>query len=257
MAHNDFSAAKTIFITGATSGFGAATARLFAQNGWKVVGTGRREDRLKALQNEFPEGQIHIVQMDLTDEASIKAGVDALPESHSTVDCLFNNGGLALGVDKVPNVSREQWRTMVETNIMGVLDVTLNVLPHLKKAGKGAAIINVGSIAGSFAYPGGNVYGATKAFTHQFSYNLRCDLAGSDIRVTSLEPGMAKSEFTLVRTGSEEANEKLYEDVLPLVPQDIAEIVWFLATRPAHVNINCVEVMPVAQTPATPQIHRG
>lgn len=257
MAHQVFPDAKTIFITGATSGFGAATARLFAQNGWKVVATGRRVARLNELKDAFPEGQIHIVPMDLTDEASIKAGVDALPESHSTIDCLFNNGGLALGVDKVPDVSRAQWRTMVETNIMGVLDVTLNVLPHLKKAGKGAAIINVGSIAGSFAYPGGNVYGATKAFTHQFSYNLRCDLAGSDIRVTSLEPGMAKSEFTLVRTGSAEANEKLYEDVLPLLPQDIAEIVWFLATRPAHVNINCVEVMPVAQTPATPQIHRG
>jgi NADP-dependent 3-hydroxy acid dehydrogenase YdfG len=246
-----------IFITGATSGFGAATARLFAQNGWQVVATGRRLERLQALQAEFAEGTVHVAQMDLTQRQSIVAAVRDLPEAFQPVTCLFNNGGLALGTQPVPDVDLEDWESMIETNIKGLIHTTLELLPQLRAAGRGAAIINTGSIAQRFAYPGGNVYGGTKAFVHQFSENLRTDLAGTDIRVTSLEPGMSKTEFTLVRThGDAEANEKMYEGVEPLVPEDIAELVWFVATRPPHVNIGQVEIMPVAQVPSRPSIVR-
>jgi len=245
-----------IFITGATSGFGAATARLFASKGWNVVATGRRGDRLETLRAEFPAGRVHIAQLDLMDRQSIADAVAALPEDFRPVTFLFNNGGLALGTQPIPDVDAGDWDTMIETNIKGLIHTTLEVLPLLEAAGRGASIINTGSIARRFAYPGGNVYGGTKAFVHQFSENLRADLGGR-IRVTNLEPGMAKSEFTLVRThGDAEANEKTYAGVEPILPEDIADIVWFLATRPAHINIGHIEVTPVIQVPARPTIIR-
>lgn len=248
---------KVIFITGATSGFGAATARLFAGNGWKVVATGRRAERLDALKAEFPEGTVHTAVLDLMDRESIVGAVAALPEAFKPVTCLFNNGGLALGTQKMPDIDLKDWRAMVETNIMGLIHTTQEMLPLLKAAGRGASIVNVGSIAGRFAYPGGNVYGASKAFVRQFSYELRCDLEGTDIRVTSLEPGMAKTEFTEVRThGDKQANERFYDGVEPILPGDIADTVWWLANRPAHININSVEVMPLIQVPQIPKIIR-
>jgi NADP-dependent 3-hydroxy acid dehydrogenase YdfG len=250
-------ATPVIFITGATSGFGAATARLFAGNGWKVIATGRRLDRLQALQQEFPAGTVHIAEIDLRDRASIERSVAAIPEAFKPVKVLFNNGGLALGSDPIPNIDQDDWQTMIDTNISGLINTTMAVLPLLRDAGRGAAIVNVGSIAQRFAYPGGNVYGATKAFVHQFSENLRADLAGSDIRVTSLEPGMAKSEFTLVRThGDADANEKMYQGVEPILPENIADIVWFLASQPPHINIGILEVTPVVQVPSRPTIVR-
>jgi NADP-dependent 3-hydroxy acid dehydrogenase YdfG len=246
-----------IFITGATAGFGAATARLFARNGWNVVATGRRTERLKALQQEFPAGQIHIATLDLTDRPSIEAAVDALPAEFRPVMCLFNNGGLALGSNPIPEARSEDWETMIETNIKGLIYATTAVLPLLKAAGRGASIINVGSIAQRFAYPGGNVYGATKAFVHNFTENLRTDLGGGDIRVTGLEPGMSKTEFMKVRTyGDNEANERFYEGVEPILPENLADIVWFIANQPPHININFLEVMPTAQIPTRPTIVR-
>lgn len=248
---------KTVLITGATSGFGEASARLFAKNGWKVIATGRRLERLEALKAAFPAGQVHAAQMDLTDHDSIVAAIKNLPEAFKPVTCLVNNGGLALGKNPVPDIRLEDWRTMVETNIMGLIHMTQEMVPLLKTAGRGASIINIGSVAGHYAYPGGNVYGASKAFVKQFSNNLRTDLAGSDIRVTNLEPGMAKSEFTQVRTyGDAEANEAFYEGAEPLVPDDIAETVWWLANRPAHVNISLIEVMPLCQIPTGPTVLR-
>lgn len=248
---------SVIFVTGATSGFGAATARLFARNGWKVVATGRRTERLEALRDEFPAGQVHAATMDLTDRASIDAAVVDLPAEFRPVTCLFNNGGLALGSSPIPDVRREDWDTMIETNIKGLINTTMAVLPLLHEAGRGASIINVGSTAWRFAYPGGNVYGATKAFVHNFTENLRTDLNGGDIRVTVLEPGMAKTEFTKVRTyGDEVANEKLYEGVEPILPENIADMVWFVANQPPHININILEVMCTAQIPARPDIVR-
>ncbi len=248
---------SVIFITGATSGFGAATARLFAGNGWKVIATGRRQERLDALKDDCPPGSVHTMQMDLTEHESIVAAIAAIPEAFRPVKCLFNNGGLALGAKPMPDIRLEDWRTMVETNIMGLIHTTQEMLPQLKQAGRGASIINVGSIAGRFAYPGGNVYGASKAFVHHFSYELRCDLAGSDIRVTNFSPGMAKTEFTEVRTyGDKEANEKFYEGLEPILPEDVADIIWFVANLPAHLNINALELMPLIQVPAIPKILR-
>jgi NADP-dependent 3-hydroxy acid dehydrogenase YdfG len=245
-----------IFVTGATSGFGAATARLFAANGWKVVATGRRKERLDALANEFP-GLIHAAPLDLTDKASVDAAVAALPENFKPIMCLFNNGGLALGSAPIPDTRFEDWERMIDTNIKGLLYTTMAVLPLLKSAGRGASIVNVGSIAGRFAYPGGNVYGATKAFVHNFSENLRTDLGGGDIRVTGLEPGMAKTEFTQVRTyGDAEANETFYQGVEAILPGDIANMVWFVANQPPHININFLEVMCTAQIPARTNIVR-
>lgn len=246
-----------IFITGATSGFGAATARRFAQNGWKVVATGRRTERLEALQAEFPPGRVHIATMDLRDKAAVETVVAALPADFTPIMCLFNNGGLALGSKSIPDTRFEDWETMIETNIKGLLYTTMAVLPSLRAAGRGASIVNVGSIAARFAYPGGNVYGATKAFVHNFTENLRTDLGGGDIRVTGLEPGMAKSEFTKVRTyGDDEANEKFYEGVEPILPENIADMVWFIANQPPHININYLEVMCTAQIPSRTTIVR-
>jgi NADP-dependent 3-hydroxy acid dehydrogenase YdfG len=245
-----------IFVTGATSGFGAATARLFARNGWKVVATGRRQERLDALKAEFP-GLIHAARMDLTDKASVEAAVTGLPADFRPIMCLFNNGGLALGSKPIPETRFEDWETMIDTNIKGLLYTTMAVLPLLQQAGRGASVINVGSIAGRFAYPGGNVYGATKAFVHNFSENLRTDLGGGDIRVTGLEPGMAKSEFTTVRTyGDTVANETFYQGVEPILPENIADMVWFIANQPPHININFMEVMCTAQIPARTNIVR-
>lgn len=245
-----------IFVTGATSGFGAATARLFARNGWKVVATGRRQERLDALAAEFP-GLIHGARLDLTDKQSVEAAVAGLPADFRPITCLFNNGGLALGSKPIPDTRFEDWEQMIDTNIKGLLYATMAVLPLLRDAGKGASIVNVGSIAHRFAYPGGNVYGTTKAFVHNFSENLRTDLGGGDIRVTVLEPGMAKTEFTKVRTyGDDQANEAFYQGVDPIRPEDLADIVWFLANQPPHINISIVEVTPTAQIPSRPTIVR-
>lgn len=245
---------EVIFITGATSGFGEATARLFAERGWNVVATGRRAGRLDALAAAAPE-QILPLAFDLMDKDAIEAALSGLPESHRPIKCLFNNAGLALGTKPVPEADTDDWRQMVETNIMGLVHMSQAAVPLLKQAGRGASIINVGSIAGRFPYPGGNVYGASKAFVRQFSYELRTDLAGTDIRVTSFEPGMAKTEFTLVRTkGDQAANEELYRGVEPLLPQDIAQTVWWLANLPPHMNVNALELMPLQQVPARPLI---
>lgn len=245
---------EVIFITGATSGFGEATARLFAERGWNVVATGRRAGRLDALAAAAPE-QILPLAFDLMDKDAIEAALSGLPESHRPIKCLFNNAGLALGTKPVPEADTDDWRQMVETNIMGLVHMSQAAVPLLKQAGRGASIINVGSIAGRFPYPGGNVYGASKAFVRQFSYELRTDLAGTDIRVTSFEPGMAKTEFTLVRTkGDQAANEELYRGVEPLLPQDIAQTIWWLANLPPHMNVNALELMPLQQVPARPQI---
>ncbi|MCF6343792.1 MAG: SDR family NAD(P)-dependent oxidoreductase [Devosiaceae bacterium] len=248
---------KIIFITGATAGFGEATARLFAKNGWKVVATGRRLERLEKLQNALGKDKVHIAQMDLTDHASIKNAIDNLPNEFKPIDCLLNNGGLALGLGSIPDIKIDDWRIMVETNIMGLILTTQEMIPLLKQAGRGASIINIGSVAARNAYPGGNTYGATKAFVSQFSYNLRTDLAGSDIRVTELAPGMAKSEFMKVRTyGDDDVNESFYEGLEPILPEDIANNVWFIANQPDHININMIEIMPLCQVPGRPEIIR-
>ncbi len=239
---------KIILITGATSGFGRASAELFSQNGWKMILTGRRRDRLFELREKLGPDTVHIAVVDVRDLSQVREMVQGLPEGFRDIDILLNNAGLALGLGPAQETDLDQWETMVDTNIKGLLYMTRLLLPGMVARGKGH-IINIGSVAASWPYPGGNTYGATKAFVQQFSRNLRADLHGTGIRVTTIEPGLAESEFSLVRFGGDkEKAAKVYEGTEPLSPADIAEIIYWTASRPAHVNINCVEVMPLCQS---------
>jgi len=240
---------KTVFITGATSGFGRAAARRFADAGWTLALTGRRTERLQALREELaPLASVHIAALDVRDDAAVKAVVEALPEEFRALRVLVNNAGLALALQPAQKVELEDWRTMIDTNITGLVNVTHALLSALLAAGRGASIINIGSIAGEWPYPGGHVYGATKAFVKQFSYNLRCDLIGTGVRVTDIAPGMAETEFMLVRTkGDQAASDRFYRDTEPLTAEDIAEQIFYVANLPDHVNINRLEIMPTRQ----------
>ncbi|RLM23432.1 NAD(P)-dependent oxidoreductase [Brenneria alni] len=238
-----------VFITGATSGFGHAAARHFAANGWSLILTGRRETRLKALSDEL-SGRVPVYYsaLDVRDAQAVKQLVEALPAEFKAVKTLVNNAGLALAPNPSQSVALEDWHTMIDTNITGLVNVTHALLPTLIATGKGASIINIGSIAGQWPYPGSHVYGASKAFVKQFSYNLRCDLQGTGVRVTDLAPGIAETEFTLVRTkGDQAASDQLYRGTTPLTAEDIAGQIYLIATLPDHMNINRIEVMPVRQ----------
>lgn len=238
-----------VFITGATSGFGRAAARRFAQAGWSVVITGRREDRLKALADELlPLVPVHYAALDVRDSSAVQQVVADLPAEFKQVKALLNNAGLALSPNPAQSVALEDWHTMIDTNVKGLVNVTHALLPTMITTGAGASIINIGSIAGQWPYPGSHVYGGTKAFVKQFSYNLRCDLLGTGVRVTDLAPGIAETEFTLVRTkGDQAASDKLYRGTTALSAEDIAEQMFYIATLPDHICINRVEVMPTRQ----------
>lgn len=237
---------KIVFITGATSGFGAACARRYAQDGASLVLLGRRRERLAALQEELGV-PVHTIAVDIRDRDALLAEIDALPAPFDQVDILINNAGLALGLEPAHKADLDDWETMVDTNIKGVMYCTRAVLPGMVERKRGH-VINIGSVAGTYPYPGGNVYGATKAFVHQFSLNLRADLLGSRVRVTCVEPGMADTEFSLVRFKGDAAKAKApYKGLEPMTGEDIAEVIHFVATMPAHVNINILEMMPVVQ----------
>jgi 3-hydroxy acid dehydrogenase/malonic semialdehyde reductase len=239
--------AKTIFITGATSGFGEACARLFAQNGYKLILTGRRSDRLEKLRRDLA-ADTHIITQDVRDKEAVQNDIANLPEGFKDIDVLVNNAGLALGLGPAHEADLDQWETMVDTNIKGLMYCTRYILPGMVESNQGH-IINIGSIAGNWPYPGGNVYGATKAFVKQFSHNLRTDLLGTKIRVTNIEPGLAETEFSVVRfNGDKEKAAKFYEGTEPLTAENIADIVLWVTTQPTHVNINRIEVMPVCQS---------
>ena len=247
---------RTALITGATSGFGAAAARRFTAGGWRVIATGRRVDRLQALVDELGGDRVHAAAFDVRDETAMEAALAALPEGFRDIDLLINNAGLALGTAPAQSADPDDWRTMIATNICSLVTLTHRLLPALI-ARKGA-IINISSIAGTYPYPGGNVYGGTKAFVTQFSLGLRSDLHGTGVRVTSIEPGMAETEFTLVRThGDQAASDKLYDGARPMTAEDIAETLFWVATLPPHLNINRLELMPVTQSFAGFQVHRG
>ena len=245
------------FITGATSGFGAACARQFATHGWRLIVCGRRQDRLEALRTELAATvPVHAVALDVRDEAAVNAAVAALPTEFAAVDLLVNNAGLALGLEPAHRCAMDDWQQMVDTNIKGLLYCTRAILPGMVTRNRGH-IVNIGSVAGNYPYPGGNVYGATKAFVRQFSLNLRADLLGSRVRVTNIEPGMAETELSLVRfKGEADKSARVYAGTQPLQAEDIAETVYWVATRPAHVNINTLEVMPVCQAFAPFAINR-
>ena len=247
---------RTALITGATSGFGAAAVRRFVAAGWRVIATGRRADRLQALVDELGADKVHAAAFDIRDEAALDAALDALPAAFRDIDLLVNNAGLALGTAPAQQASLDDWRTMIETNVLALVTVTRRLLPLLVE--RKGAIINIGSIAGSYPYPGGNTYGGTKAFVRQFSLGLRSDLHGTGVRVTDIEPGMAETEFTLVRThGDQAASDKLYAGAQPMTADDIAEQIFYVATLPPHLNINRLEIMPVSQSFAGFQVHRG
>lgn len=245
---------RTIFISGATAGFGAATARRFIAEGWRVVGTGRRSERLDAMRAELGE-RFHGAAFDITDEAAMTAALEALPAGFAAIDVLVNNAGLALGTRPAPHSALSDWKTMIATNVGGLVALTHRLLPGLIE--RRGAIVNISSVAAHWPYSGGNVYGATKAFLRQFSLGLRSDLHGTGVRVTSLEPGLAESEFLLVRTGGDQkAHDAHYRGANALQPADIAGTIHWIATLPAHVNINALEIMPVSQSLAGFQIHR-
>lgn len=244
----------TILITGATSGFGEAAVRRFAKAGWRVVGTGRRAERLAGLKGEL--GDLFFpAAFDITDDAKMDAALAALPGAFGDIDVLVNNAGLALGTQPAPGCDLGDWKTMIATNVTGLAAITHRLLPMLIE--RRGMIVNLASIASNWPYPGGNVYGGTKAFVRQFSLGLRSDLHGKGVRVTSIEPGLCESEFTLVRTGGDQAAyDKLYNGAHALTPQDIADTIYWVATQPPHVNINTLELMPVSQSWAGFQVHR-
>lgn len=244
----------TILITGATAGFGQATARKFIAEGWKVIGTGRRKERLEAMKLELG-GNFHALAFDITDAEAISSSISSLPEDFQTIDVLLNNAGLALGTAPADQMDVTQWHTMINTNVTGLVNMTHRLLPQLI-AQKGI-VINLSSVAASWPYSGGNVYAGTKAFVRQFSLGLRSDLHGKGVRVTSIEPGMCETEFTIVRTGGNvEASNNLYRGVNPIMPDDIANTVLWIANQPKHININSIEIMPVNQSFAGFQVHR-
>ncbi|MDB5988441.1 MAG: family NAD(P)-dependent oxidoreductase [Nevskia sp.] len=235
-----------VFVTGVTSGFGAAITRRFIAAGAKVVGSGRRADRLQALHAELG-GNLLPLPLDVRDRAAVEASIAGLPPEFAEVDVLVNNAGLARGLELAPKADLDDWDVMVDTNIKGLLYCTRALLPGMVARDRGH-IVNLGSTAGEFPYPGGNAYGATKAFVHQFSLNLRADLLGSKVRVTSIEPGLAETEFSVVRFGGDASRaSSIYAGTEPLSADDIAETVEWVVRRPAHVNINTISMMPVCQ----------
>ena len=247
---------RTAFITGATSGFGAAAAKRFVASGWRVVATGRREDRLRALVDELGAGNVHPAVFDVRDEAAMRAALAALPEGFRDIDLLVNNAGLAQGTLPAQRADLSDWQTMIDTNIRALVVITHALLPTL--ISRRGAIVNVSSTAATYPYTGGNVYGGSKAFVSQFSLGLRADLHGTGVRVTALEPGMAETEFTLVRThGDQAASDALYKGAQPMTAEDIAGTIHWIATLPPHLNINRLEMMPTSQSFAGFQIARG
>jgi serine 3-dehydrogenase len=236
---------KTILITGATAGFGEAAARKFVSGGWNAIGTGRRESRLRKLQEELGDAFLPL-EIDMRDVDAVES-LGKLDSPWGEIDLLLNNAGLAPPTDPLPETEWERIEDVIETNVTGLVALTRALLPKLVE--RKGQIINLSSVAATYPYKGGAVYAGTKAFVRQFSLDLRSDLAGTGVRVTSVEPGMAETEFTIVRTGGDkEASDKLYAGMDPMTSEDLADLFWWLANLPPHLNINTVELMPVSQS---------
>ena len=251
----------TVLVTGATAGFGEATARRFLAHGHKVIAAGRRGERLEALKASLPleqQKKLHILVLDVCDSAQVDSLAASLPSEFAKVTILVNNAGLALGLEPAYQTSIADWDQMIDTNIKGLVHMTRAFLPGMVER-KCGHVINVGSVAGLYPYPGSNVYGASKAFVKQFSLNLRADLIGTRLRVTCVEPGLSSgTEYSNVRFKGDDAKaEKVYEGVEALSSDDVAEAIFWSATLPAHMNINAVEIMPIQQSFAGTTIHRG
>jgi 3-hydroxy acid dehydrogenase / malonic semialdehyde reductase len=248
---------KTIFITGASAGFGAACARMFASEGNRLILTARRIDPLLKLQEELSERcEVHMIPLDVRDREAVQGAIEGLPERFRAIDILLNNAGLALGLEPAHQVNLDDWDAMVDTNIKGLMYCTRFALPGMVARNSGH-IINISSTAGAWPYPGGNVYGGTKAFVTQFSRNLRCDLLGTQVRVSCIQPGMAETEFSKVRfKGNDEQAAGVYQGTQPLSAEDIAETVRWIVSQPPHVNVNTLELMSIDQTWGPFAIHR-
>jgi 3-hydroxy acid dehydrogenase/malonic semialdehyde reductase len=236
-----------VFVTGATAGFGTAVARRFLQDGATVIGTGRRKERLDSLEKELG-AKFHGLMFDVGKRDEAEKAITGLPKELAAIDILINNAGGALGLDPAASANLDDWDAMVDSNVKGVMYCTRLVLPGMVERKRGH-IINVGSVAGEWPYPGGNVYCAVKAFVRQFSLSLRADLLGLGVRVTDIEPGLAGgTEFSQVRfKGDEKKAAAVYAGVQPLTPDDIADSIHWVATRPTHVNINTIQIMPTNQ----------
>ena len=246
----------TVFVTGASSGFGAAVARRFAAAGNNVVAAARRADRVGELAAEFGPS-VFPLALDVRDREAVDAAVAALPDEFKAIDVLVNNAGLALGLNPAQDAEVDDWDQMIDTNCKGLVYCTRAILPGMVARGRGH-VISVGSVAGTYPYPGGNVYGGTKAFVHQFSLNLRSDLHGTGVRVTCVEPGLADTEFSLVRfSGDQSLADNVYRDMQPLTAEDIAEAICWAASLPRHVNVNVIELMPTAQSFSAFQVARN
>ena len=246
-----------IFVTGATAGFGESITRRFIANGHKVIASGRRAERLKELKDELG-ANLYTVQLDVRNRAAIDEAIAALPAEWREIDVLVNNAGLALGIEPAHKANIEDWENMIDTNNKGLVYMTRAVLPAMVERNVGH-IVNIGSIAGSWPYQGGNVYGATKAFVRQFSLNLRTDLHGTALRVTDIEPGLVGgTEFSNVRfKGDDGRADAVYAGTTALTAEDVTEAVYWVTTLPKHVNINTLEIMPVSQTLAGLKVHKG
>ena len=236
---------KTAFVTGATAGIGAATVRALVAGGWRCVATGRRKERLGALVAELGADKVHPAVFDVRDTDALDAALAGLPEDFRDIDLLVNNAGLAQGLKPAQEADLADWQVMIDTNITAMVVLTRKLLPGLIE--HRGAIIAIGSVAGSYIYPMGNVYAGSKAFANHFTLALRADLHGTGVRVTSIEPGMVETEFTLVRTGSQQASDDLYRGVNPMTAEDIAMTIRWIAELPPHLNVNRIELMPVNQ----------
>jgi 3-hydroxy acid dehydrogenase/malonic semialdehyde reductase len=236
-----------VLITGASAGFGAEMARTFVSNGHRVILAARRTDRIAELATELGDAALPVT-LDVTSRTSIEAALAGLPADWKQIDVLINNAGLALNTVPAHEVPLEDWETMIATNCKGLVTMTRLVLPDMVARGSGL-VINIGSTAGHYPYPGGNVYGATKAFVEQFTLNLRADLVGTGVRATNLAPGLSGgTEFSNVRfKGDDSAAAKVYEGTTPLSAKDIADTAYWIATLPPHVNVNSIELMPTCQ----------
>lgn len=236
---------KTAFVTGATAGIGEATVRALVAGGWRCVATGRRKKRLDALVGELGDDKVHAAVFDVRDEEAMDQAIAALPSDFAKIDLLVNNAGLAQGLSPAQEADLDDWQTMIDTNVTAMVKLTRKLLPGLIE--RKGAIIALGSVAGNYVYPGGNVYAGSKAFANHFTLALRADLHGTGVRVTSIEPGMVETEFTLVRTGSQQASDDLYRGSDPMTGEDIAMMIKWVAELPPHLNINRLEPMPVNQ----------